>query len=267
MNKLQQRIETLESFTQRSAEKSIGLPDEDGALPIVDDAILSSVQRWVPLSVRMTMVSSLTSLSTIQRPVEPSQGSTIQNQSIMDPSLYLATSPRRRELSVLALGDDDISPQNPRGRSPSFYGATSHPHVTSPGGQSHVSRIEGSDFVGIDLDPASPHLRHQLLESFFRYQTLWVDVVNRDVFLCHQKDRQDSRWYSEFLENVMLACGTRLSTSQTIRTLGHTYFGTAKTQALGAMSEPTPANLQGFLLLSEYEVTKGNDRPGWMYCG
>ncbi|EXJ87221.1 hypothetical protein A1O3_04180 [Capronia epimyces CBS 606.96] len=25
--------------------------------------------------------------------------------------------------------------------------------------------------------------------------------------------------------------------------------------------------MQGFLLLSEYEVTQGNDRPGWMYCG
>lgn len=36
---------------------------------------------------------------------------------------------------------------------------------------------------------------------------------------------------------------------------------------MSAMTEPTPAALQGFLLLSEYEVTQGNDRPGWMFCG
>lgn len=171
-----------------------------------------------------------------------------------------------RELSGL-ISYDDISPKNVRGRSPSFYGATSHPHVTSPGGGSDVSRSEAFDFVGIDLDPSSPHLQRQLLESFFKYQTLWVDVVDKEMFLLHQGSGQESRWWSEFLENVMLACGTRLSTSQTIRALGAKYCEKACALALEAMSEPTPANLQGFLLLSEYEVTKGNDRPGWMYCG
>jgi hypothetical protein len=64
-----------------------------------------------------------------------------------------------------------------------------------------------------------------------------------------------------------LASATRLSTSKAVRALGSKYFKWAKDEAMSAMSEPTPAGLQGFLLLSEYEVTQGNDRPGWMYCG
>ncbi|KAJ4181917.1 hypothetical protein NW767_014004 [Fusarium falciforme] len=65
----------------------------------------------------------------------------------------------------------------------------------------------------------------------------------------------------------MLACATRLSTSKSVRTMGPKYYELAKAETAKAMSDPTPANMQGFLLLSEYEVTKGNDRPGWMFCG
>lgn len=126
--------------------------------------------------------------------------------------------------------------------------------------------------IGIDLDPTSPHLRAHLFQSFFKYQTLWVDVVDREAFsLSHPADAGSStpsRWRSAFLENAMLACGTRLSTSRSVRALGPKYYcDWAKDDVLRAMSDPTPANLQGFLLLSEYEVTQGNDRPAWMYCG
>lgn len=65
----------------------------------------------------------------------------------------------------------------------------------------------------------------------------------------------------------MLACATRLSTSKSIRSMGSKYCELAKKEISIAMSNPTPANLQGFLLLSEYEVTQGKDRPGWMFCG
>ncbi|KAL2674286.1 hypothetical protein Neosp_012737 [[Neocosmospora] mangrovei] len=130
-----------------------------------------------------------------------------------------------------------------------------------------ASEDAATDAVAIDLDPDSPHLRDNLLQSFFKYQTLWVEVVDRATFTTHQAAGASSRWYSGFLENAMLAAGTRLSTSKSVRALGPKYMERAKQEALQAMSEPTPAGLQGFLLLSEYEVTQGNDRAGWMFCG
>ncbi|GAB7352387.1 hypothetical protein MBLNU459_g2820t1 [Dothideomycetes sp. NU459] len=158
------------------------------------------------------------------------------------------------------------SSQDSRGDSPSFYGATSHPHVVASNEEFHLIS-DDDDAVGIDLDPASPHIRDNLLQSFFKYQTLWVDIVDKESFFAHQRNGAQSQWYSRFLENAMLACGTRLSTSKSVRALGYKYCEWAKNDILLAMSEPTPANLQGFLLLSEYEVTQGNDRPGWMFCG
>ncbi|KAF5010041.1 hypothetical protein FDECE_3759 [Fusarium decemcellulare] len=174
--------------------------------------------------------------------------------------------PQPLPVSVVANGS---SPEAPRGRSPSFYGATSHPHVVSPGDESESLATGGDDAdgVNIDLDPTSTHLRDHLFQSFFKYQTLWVDVVDKKTFLAHQANGDDSRWYSRFLENAILACGTRLSTSKSVRALGAMFCAKAKEQILAAMSEPTPANLQGFMLLSEYEVTKGNNRLGWMFCG
>lgn len=91
--------------------------------------------------------------------------------------------------------------------------------------------------------------------------------MNKKSFLALQANGTFSRWYSKFLENAILACAARLSTSKAVRALGPKYCEWAKDEALAAMSEPTPANLQGFLLLSEYEVSLGNDRPGWMFCG
>lgn len=159
------------------------------------------------------------------------------------------------------------SSEDTRGSSPSFYGATSHPHVVSSREECRLTSSNEVDAVDIDLDPASSHLRDHLLQSFFKYQTLWVDIVDKESFLTHQAEGSQSRWYSKFLENAMLACGTRLSTSRSVRALGSRYCEWAKNGALMAVSEPTPANLQGFLLLSEYEVTQGSDRPGWMFCG
>lgn len=161
------------------------------------------------------------------------------------------------------------SPENTNvcGGSPSFYGATSHPHVVSPSEDSGVVLCDEDEIVDIDLDPTSPRLREDLFRSYFKYQTLWVDIVNEESFLAHQAHGTQSRWYSSFLENAILASGARLSTSKAVRALGPKYYQSAKNDALSAMSDPTPAALQGFLLLSEYEVTQGNDRPGWMFCG
>jgi hypothetical protein len=159
------------------------------------------------------------------------------------------------------------SPKNSNDEALSFYGATSHPHVGSSGGEASPHAFNQVDNPSIDLDPNSTHLREQLIHSFLKYQTLWVEVVDRETFLFNQASGRSSRWLCSFLENTVLACAARLSTSKAVRALGTKYYESAKQEVLAAISEPTPANLQGFLLLSEYEVTQGNDRVGWMFCG
>ncbi|KAF7549535.1 hypothetical protein G7Z17_g6329 [Cylindrodendrum hubeiense] len=246
VDKLQQRIETLEALNQGATDRLDSRLDEDGAVLPADISVLAHGPSAPPASTINTVPPKSSN------PTDP---------------LPSNVSHSSRQTPPVSTSLNGNSPQKPRGESPSFYGATSHPHVASPSEESRVTFFDEVDVVGIDLDPTSQHLRDRLLQSFFKYQTLWVDIVNKESFLAHQADGNNSRWHSKFLENTMLACGTRLSTSKSVRALGFKYYEWAKDEALGAMSEPTPANLQGFLLLSEYEVTQGNDRPGWMFCG
>lgn len=210
---------------------------------------------------RLTVSSTTRSANTTDPASTQSNDTTDAAQLNTSHNRHLALS-----ASPLASGE---SPENgsTRGESPSFFGATSHPHVVSPSDEPSLTPAVEVDAVRIDLDPTSPGLRDHLFEVFFKYQKLWVDVVNKECFLTRKGNGSDSRWHSKFLENAMLACGARLSTSKAVRALGSKYCEWAKDGVLNAMSEPTPANLQGFLLLSEYEVTHGNDRPGWMFCG
>jgi hypothetical protein len=201
----------------------------------------------------------------------PGQSSTAdrlpaQGSDNIEPAMSVVShTPPQTALSSASVNGN--SAEQPRDQSPSFYGATSHPHVVSPGEELRPGVFGEIEDIGVDLDPSSPHLRDHLFQSFFKYQTLWVDIVDRESFFIHRGNGANSRWYSKFLENAILACGTRLSTSKAVRSLGLMYLEWAKHDVVKAISEPTPANLQGFLLLSEYEVTQGNDRPGWMFCG
>ncbi|KAH7142130.1 fungal-specific transcription factor domain-containing protein [Dactylonectria macrodidyma] len=247
VDKLQQRIETLEALNQGTADRHASGLNGDAIVPLADVAVQLQDPNTSPRTITTT---------------EPPRSS---DNADPVPSTRLHSSRQTPPAPTLR---DGTFPEKPRDPSPCFYGATSHPHVVSPSEDSHVTFFDEFDMmVGIDLDPNSQHLRHHVLQSFFKYQTLWVDIVNKESFLTHQVNGTNSRWYSKFLENTMLACGTRLSTSKSVRALGFKFYEWAKDEALSAMSEPTPANLQGFLLLSEYEVTQGNDRPGWMFCG
>ncbi|KAF2020083.1 hypothetical protein BU24DRAFT_477225 [Aaosphaeria arxii CBS 175.79] len=246
IDKLQQRIQSLEALSQDVLNSSAWRPNDHDARSPSDAPVL-------PCSPNTTQRDDTRPTSSeIPRPATPaaSAGSHGSHPNI-----------------PVAMGISAKSPRTVRGESPTFYGATSHPHVASPGEESRLTSSECVDTVGIELDASSPRLRDHLLRSFFKYQTLWVDIVNKDAFLSHQATATESRWYSKFLEDAMLACGSRLSTSASVRALGTRYFEWAKEGALRALTEPTPANLQGFLLLSEYEVTQGNDRTGWMFCG
>jgi hypothetical protein len=146
-------------------------------------------------------------------------------------------------------------------------GPTSQPHILSPPGHDPMPIQDELSEVGIAMDMNSVQLRSRLLQSFFRYQTLWVSMVDEGLFNTHRESGVPSFWYSPFLETVMLACAARLSTSSAVRSLGHKYATLASAGILLAIEKPSAASLQGFLLLSEYEVTHGRDRMGWMLCG
>ncbi|KPI39557.1 Nitrogen assimilation transcription factor nit-4 [Cyphellophora attinorum] len=121
--------------------------------------------------------------------------------------------------------------------------------------------------LGPAVDSNTPQLKIWLLKSFFRYQPLGVNIVDEELFWEHRQSRAMSMWYSDFLENVMLACATRLSNSSAVRVLGEHFSSQAKVNICQALDYPSPASMQGFLLLSEYEVTQGRERTGWQLCG
>jgi hypothetical protein len=120
---------------------------------------------------------------------------------------------------------------------------------------------------GVQIDMHSAQLRSHLLRIYFKYQRLWINVVHKAVFMEHKANGVASQWYSTFLEAVLLACASRISTSSAVRALGNEYAKEAKSSIIEALEHPSAASLQGFILLSEYEVTLGHDRIGWMLSG
>ncbi|EFX06499.1 fungal specific transcription factor domain containing protein [Grosmannia clavigera kw1407] len=279
VDRLQQRIEMLEAQSQRAADR-VGWDSGEDSIHHHPVRPAAAEYTAMLLSQGPTYVHSANANpdTTALADIPPrSTQSTNTTDTVSQPSL--PPPPARVEPAPTS----SVSGSSPGANSsshgsPSFYGATSHPHVGTSNEEAPMPMplFDEADVagIGIDLDPNSPHLRAHLFQSFFQYQTLWVDVVDKEAFLGQPTAgggiggaNTQSRWRSSFLENAMLACGTRLSTSKSVRALGPKYCEWAKGDVLRAMSDPTPASLQGFLLLSEYEVTQGNDRPAWMYCG
>lgn len=121
--------------------------------------------------------------------------------------------------------------------------------------------------AGIGLDMNSTQLCNNLIQLYFEYQKLWVSIVDQRKFMEDRQKGIESPWYSPFLETTVLACATRLSTSRAVRALGQKYVNKARESVPDVLETPSPSFLQGLLMLSEYEVTQGNERPGWMFCG
>lgn len=168
-----------------------------------------------------------------------------------------ATDSEVRLLDEAGSGDDDES---------AFFGRTSQAHVGSPPGNDWESASYPPSSPSILLDSSSPQLRDHLFGAFIKYQPLWVEVVNMENFKAARL-LEHSRWHSDFLEHAILASAARLSTSKAVRALGPHFVRLANADIYAALDDPSPASLQGFLLLSEYEVTRGQDRIGWMFCG
>lgn len=280
VDKLQQRIETLEALNSERNEHVSWAPRpivEDHSIALDDTFLMSraSTRYILPIlrsrwsEVTMSRISSdfnsplrLTDADGLLSTAVPP---TIDSNELPPTATNLSTNAQELEASYNS--EASPPPDKSHHSSPSFYGATSHPHVSSPGDEPRLPAVEKNEEVGIELEPHSPRVRDNILRRFFKYQTVWIEVVNQAVFQEGQKLGQNSRWYSTFLENAMLAYGTRVSTSRSIRALGSKFFELATKEVWTALSDPTPANLQAFLLLSEYEITRGNDRSGWMLCG
>lgn len=148
-----------------------------------------------------------------------------------------------------------------------YYGPTTQLHIQSPPESRSTSSLNfglESDFV-VNMD--SPQLRRVLLKSCWPYYSWSVQVVDEKVFMAHRAVGKRSQYYSSFLEHCLLACATRISTSQGVRKLGRAYAERAKQDIVFELEQPTLASLGGFLLLSDFEATMARDRAGWMYCG
>ena len=180
------------------------------------------------------------------------------------------------DLNAIAQHPEIIATPSPPAPSDNaaFFGLTSQPHVWSPveqltltGTNESEHAFDDPEIPDIGVDMHSTQLKTHLLRAYFKYQPLWLSVVNKGVFMTHRKKGVQSQWYSNFLESVLLACAARLSTSSAVRALRHEYAKEARADMLPALGYPSAASLQGFLMLSEFEVTQGNDRLGWMLCG
>ncbi|KAJ9619077.1 hypothetical protein H2204_012788 [Knufia peltigerae] len=148
-----------------------------------------------------------------------------------------------------------------------FYGPTCNLHVSSPSNvvRSLPRTILSGPEVHIDMD--SLRLKNMLLNNYCNFQTLSVSVIHRESFLSHRDRGLRSQHYSVFLENSVLACAARLSTSAAVRSLAPSYAKRAKSEIVMELEDANMATLRGMLTLSDFEMSEGRDRVGWMYCG
>ncbi|KIW32992.1 uncharacterized protein PV07_04497 [Cladophialophora immunda] len=146
-----------------------------------------------------------------------------------------------------------------------YFGPSCPLHVSSP------SDTRGQDDAGpiprVHVDMDSARLKSVLIDSYCRFQKCTVDLVHRESFLSHRKEGLRSQYYSTFYENSALACSARLSTSAAVRALSSAYAKRAKADLVAELQDPNLATVQGLLLLSDYEMSEGHDRVGWIYCG
>ena len=149
-----------------------------------------------------------------------------------------------------------------------FYGSTTQAHVHSPPSpppQPMVSHADADFEHETTMNMDSVQLRKTLLRIFFKIQPNVQIVVHQDLFMRDRAQGGRRRYYSTFLEDSMLAAATRHSTSPAVRQLGNGYADRAKAQISSELDRPNMASLQGFLVLSDFEATRGRARIGWTY--
>lgn len=117
------------------------------------------------------------------------------------------------------------------------------------------------------LSTDSKQLRKVILQTFWDVHPCGIPVVDKEPFMSHRAVGKRNHFYSQFLENAILACASRMSTSSPIRRLGGKFLECAQAEILQELESPNLASMQGLMVLSECVGTRGNDRLSWTYCG
>ncbi|OQE01234.1 hypothetical protein PENVUL_c043G06397 [Penicillium vulpinum] len=123
------------------------------------------------------------------------------------------------------------------------------------------------DDANVSLETDSLHVRRAILDIFWTSNELWSNIVDKEQFLASKVGGQASEYYSPSLEDAMLACGSRNSTSSVIRKAGRIYVNRAKEGLLTQVETLSIAAIQKLLLVSNFEAGDGYHRIGWTYCG
>ena len=176
-------------------------------------------------------------------------------QTAVQPNVLGATTPSHTDMQSTTKFDE--------GR---FYGPTSQPYLQSVHEDSPPSDTDELE-TDLSLDVDSTQIRQRLFQNYWDMHDLAAKVVDKERFICDRAVGKRSHYYSTFLENALLACATRTSTSSSIRKLGQRYLELAKSEIVQELEHLDTASVQGFLLLSDFEATQGRDRLGWMHCG
>jgi hypothetical protein len=156
--------------------------------------------------------------------------------------------------------------RNSSSKNPSFYGPTSQPFLQFPCAEAEMA----SPGLDSDADPLmnidSSYVRKPILDSYWKSNEVWSYVVDRELFTT-SKTMGSTKYYSVALEDAMLACGSRNSTSSAIRKLGRKLVSRAKARLSTELERPTITSIQTCLLVSNFESGAGRSQAGWTYCG
>lgn len=197
----------------------------------------------------------------IESPVAPSVAGSVVPTSFAQDTIEVG-----RDIVTIPRRDQQQIRQSGLGRGNGAYFGPSCPlHVSSPSDIRAQDELMPVPRVHVDMDSA--RLKSVLIDGYCRFQKCTVDLVHRESFLAHRKEGVRSQYYSSFYENSALACSARLSTSAAVRALSSAYAKRAKADLVMELQDPNLATVQGMLLLSDYEMSEGHDRVGWIYCG
>jgi hypothetical protein len=271
---LEQRIMDLEGLLHRTVQgrqqsetSSWEDNDElrsDGAVP-VSSAVCAPQNASTAVAVfgSYDLQPSTADLTLAER-LLASEGNGTRATTLTTPTM---TVPNAR--SCASLGDKGTGQGfSALGTTSQYHGRSSTESRSQP--ESHRASCAKTDELadlGIAVSTNTFQVKCHLLQSFFRYQPLWVNAVDEELFWDYREKPEPSMWYSGFLEAVMLASAARLSNSSAVRSLGEQYAAQAKAEIWQALENPSAASVQGFLMLSEYEISHSRERMGWQLCG
>lgn len=163
--------------------------------------------------------------------------------------------------------DKQVFHLDPERRQVSYYGPTSQNYHSSPCADRNIQGQHGRIDQSVDMDLDSPHIKRVVMDCFWKSNEVFGRAVDRELFTASQKAGGAAEYYSQALEDVILACGARNSTSAVIRRLGHRYVKRAKARLLMQIESPTIGSILGFMLLSNFDSSMGSHRVGWTYGG